>query len=150
MGIWAFWLPMVVFITQSQTSICIEFFGLCSVYNALKSLHLHSDSSQHIIPINWLLILWSPHPLTVDFSLEVLFLLELKTRVTMAAHKLIVASLLLCCLAETCYGKVLFTSLKRTLDVTASPKLGQGKTLENFYYIFPLNQQQDFVIFGLC
>jgi len=52
----------------------------------------------------------------VDFSLEV----------TMAAHRLVVASLLLCCLAEICYGKDLFSSLKRTLEVTASPKQGQG------------------------
>jgi hypothetical protein len=43
----------------------------------------------------------------------------------MAAHRLVVASLFLCCLAEICYGKVLFSSLKRTLDVTASPKQGQ-------------------------
>ncbi|PNX63474.1 hypothetical protein L195_g053523, partial [Trifolium pratense] len=43
----------------------------------------------------------------------------------MAAHRLVVASLLLCCLAQICYGKVLFSSLKRTLDVTASPKQGQ-------------------------
>lgn len=43
----------------------------------------------------------------------------------MAAHKLVVASLLLCCLSELCYGKDLFSSLKRTIDVTASPKQGQ-------------------------
>ncbi|CAI8609847.1 unnamed protein product [Vicia faba] len=43
----------------------------------------------------------------------------------MAAHKLVVASLFLCCLAEICYGKILFSSLKRTLVVTASPKQGQ-------------------------
>jgi len=45
----------------------------------------------------------------------------------MAAYKLVIASLLLCCLAERCYGKDLFSSLKRTLDVSASPKQGQGK-----------------------
>ncbi|TKY73561.1 High-affinity nitrate transporter 3.1 [Spatholobus suberectus] len=42
----------------------------------------------------------------------------------MAAHELIVASLL-CCMVGTCYGSVHFSSLKRTLDVTASPKRSQ-------------------------
>ncbi|ESW27484.1 hypothetical protein PHAVU_003G205900 [Phaseolus vulgaris] len=43
----------------------------------------------------------------------------------MAAHGLVVASLLIFCLAGSCYGKVHFSSLKNTLDVTASPKQGQ-------------------------
>ncbi|BAT76023.1 hypothetical protein LR48_Vigan01g230400 [Vigna angularis] len=43
----------------------------------------------------------------------------------MAAHSLVVASLLIFCLAGSCYGKVHFSSLKKTLDVTASPKQGQ-------------------------
>ncbi|KAK7265623.1 hypothetical protein RJT34_33245 [Clitoria ternatea] len=43
----------------------------------------------------------------------------------MAAQGLLVASLLVLCLAGSCYGNVLFSSLKRTLDVTASPKQGQ-------------------------
>ncbi|CAJ1943756.1 unnamed protein product [Sphenostylis stenocarpa] len=43
----------------------------------------------------------------------------------MAAQGLVVASLLIFCLAGSCYGKVQFSSLKRTLDVTASPKQGQ-------------------------
>ncbi|KAI4343696.1 hypothetical protein L6164_011014 [Bauhinia variegata] len=43
----------------------------------------------------------------------------------MAARGLVAASLLLCCLIESCYGSVLFSSLKRALDVTASPKQGQ-------------------------
>ncbi|KAJ1391899.1 High-affinity nitrate transporter [Sesbania bispinosa] len=43
----------------------------------------------------------------------------------MAAKRLVVASLFLCCLAGTCYGDILFSSLKRTLDVTAFPKHGQ-------------------------
>ncbi|XP_027332752.1 high-affinity nitrate transporter 3.1-like [Abrus precatorius] len=43
----------------------------------------------------------------------------------MATHGLLVASLVLCSIAGTCYGSVLFSSLKRTLDVTASPKQGQ-------------------------
>jgi len=42
-----------------------------------------------------------------------------------AANKLMIASLLLFCLAGTCYGNVLFSSLRKTLDVTASPKNGQ-------------------------
>ncbi|KAJ1403285.1 High-affinity nitrate transporter [Sesbania bispinosa] len=42
----------------------------------------------------------------------------------MAAQGLLVASLL-CCLVTTCYGNVLFSSLKKTIDVTASPKKGQ-------------------------
>lgn len=43
----------------------------------------------------------------------------------MAAHGVVVAALLLCCLAGNCYGTVLFSSLKRTIDVTASPNHGQ-------------------------
>ncbi|RDX70133.1 High-affinity nitrate transporter 3.1, partial [Mucuna pruriens] len=43
----------------------------------------------------------------------------------MVAHGLVVASLVICCLAASCYGKVHFSSLKNTLDVTASPKQGQ-------------------------
>ncbi|OIW00300.1 hypothetical protein TanjilG_27551 [Lupinus angustifolius] len=43
----------------------------------------------------------------------------------MAARLLFLASILLCSFAGTCYGNVLFSSLKRTLDVTASPKQGQ-------------------------
>ncbi|XP_057421262.1 high-affinity nitrate transporter 3.1 [Lotus japonicus] len=43
----------------------------------------------------------------------------------MAAHRVIIIASLLFCLAGTCYGKVLFSSLKKTLDVTASPKHGQ-------------------------
>ncbi|XP_061364881.1 high-affinity nitrate transporter 3.1-like [Gastrolobium bilobum] len=42
-----------------------------------------------------------------------------------ASGILVVASLLLCCLAGTCYGNVLFSSLKRTIDVTVSSKQGQ-------------------------
>ncbi|KAK7302150.1 hypothetical protein RJT34_13031 [Clitoria ternatea] len=41
------------------------------------------------------------------------------------AHGVLIASLLLCCIARTYYGSVLFPSLKTTLDVTASPKQGQ-------------------------
>ncbi|XP_027332071.1 high-affinity nitrate transporter 3.1-like [Abrus precatorius] len=43
----------------------------------------------------------------------------------MVARVLVAALLLLCCLAGSCYGNVLFSSLKRTIDVTASPKQGQ-------------------------
>ncbi|KAK9278259.1 hypothetical protein L1049_027823 [Liquidambar formosana] len=44
----------------------------------------------------------------------------------MAARSLLVASLLLLsCFAETCHGVVLFSSLQRTLLVTASPKQGE-------------------------
>ncbi|XP_057760335.1 high-affinity nitrate transporter 3.1 [Arachis stenosperma] len=44
----------------------------------------------------------------------------------MASRLVVVASLLvLCCLAGICYGKGHFSSLKKTLDVTASPKKGQ-------------------------
>lgn len=43
----------------------------------------------------------------------------------MAASVLVVASLLICFLVGSCHGKVHFSSLKRTLDVTASPKQGQ-------------------------
>ncbi|KAL2321755.1 hypothetical protein Fmac_026134 [Flemingia macrophylla] len=43
----------------------------------------------------------------------------------MVAHRLVVASLLIFCLAGSCNGEVQFSSLKRTLDVTASPKPGQ-------------------------
>jgi len=50
----------------------------------------------------------------------------------MAAHRLVVASLLIFCLAGTCYGKVHFSSLKTTLDVTASPKQGQGRSKHPF------------------
>ncbi|XP_043723788.1 high-affinity nitrate transporter 3.2-like [Telopea speciosissima] len=39
--------------------------------------------------------------------------------------RLLIASLLLFCLVENCYGTVLFSSLKRTLVVTASPKAGE-------------------------
>jgi len=53
--------------------------------------------------------------------------LLVETERKMAAHGLVVASLLIFCLAGSCYGKVHFSSLKRTLDVTASPKQGQGK-----------------------
>lgn len=42
-----------------------------------------------------------------------------------AARRLLGVSLLLCCVAETCYGIVLFSSLQHTLMVTASPKQGQ-------------------------
>ncbi|XP_042501102.1 high-affinity nitrate transporter 3.2-like [Macadamia integrifolia] len=41
------------------------------------------------------------------------------------ASRLHIASLLLFCLVENCYGAVLFSSLKRTLVVTASPKAGE-------------------------
>ncbi|XP_010248677.1 PREDICTED: high-affinity nitrate transporter 3.2 [Nelumbo nucifera] len=44
------------------------------------------------------------------------------------ASRLLIASLLafaFCLLAESCYGTVLFSSLQRTLVVTASPKDGQ-------------------------
>ncbi|KAE8124332.1 hypothetical protein FH972_019230 [Carpinus fangiana] len=44
----------------------------------------------------------------------------------MAERGFLLASLLLfCCLAGTCYGIVLFSSLPRTLVVTASPNQGQ-------------------------
>ncbi|MED6108294.1 hypothetical protein PIB30_022423 [Stylosanthes scabra] len=43
----------------------------------------------------------------------------------MASYKVVAASFLLCCLVQTCYGGVLFSSLERTIDVTASPKEGQ-------------------------
>ncbi|XP_057729664.1 high-affinity nitrate transporter 3.1-like [Arachis stenosperma] len=43
----------------------------------------------------------------------------------MASQWVVVASFLLCCLAQTCYGGVLFSSLQRTIVVTASPKEGQ-------------------------
>ncbi|KAI4336232.1 hypothetical protein L6164_014782 [Bauhinia variegata] len=46
----------------------------------------------------------------------------------MAARGLVVASLLVCFLIESCYGSGLFSSLKRALDVTASPKQGQVLT----------------------
>ncbi|KAA8542236.1 hypothetical protein F0562_023628 [Nyssa sinensis] len=42
----------------------------------------------------------------------------------MAAHRFMVASLLLCCFLHSCYG-VTFSSLQRTLVVTASPTPGQ-------------------------
>ena len=42
-----------------------------------------------------------------------------------AQGPVVVASLLIFCLAGSCYGKVHFSSLKRTLDVTASPKQEQ-------------------------
>ncbi|KAJ0038217.1 hypothetical protein Pint_22855 [Pistacia integerrima] len=41
--------------------------------------------------------------------------------------RLFVALLLLCLAAESCYGGVLFSSLPRTLEITASPQ--QGKVL---------------------
>ncbi|KAE9608542.1 hypothetical protein Lal_00020775 [Lupinus albus] len=43
----------------------------------------------------------------------------------MAARGVVVALLLLIFLARTCYGTVLFSSLKRTIDVTASSTQGQ-------------------------
>ncbi|XP_028781797.1 high-affinity nitrate transporter 3.1-like [Neltuma alba] len=43
----------------------------------------------------------------------------------MAARGLVVASLLLCFLSGSCYGNRLFSALKQTLDVTASPTQGQ-------------------------
>ncbi|KAK7389136.1 hypothetical protein VNO78_23968 [Psophocarpus tetragonolobus] len=43
----------------------------------------------------------------------------------MVSQGFVVASILIFCLAGSCYGKGHFSSLKRTLDVTASPKEGQ-------------------------
>lgn len=43
----------------------------------------------------------------------------------MAARGTVLASLVLACLAQACYGNVLFSSLQRTLIVSASPQPGQ-------------------------
>ncbi|KAK7330550.1 hypothetical protein VNO77_24745 [Canavalia gladiata] len=83
---------------------------------ALKSVHSLSDSED--ITSTPSLFSQLSHPLT--------FLEGVENSVNMVARVLVVASLLVCCLVETCYGSVLFSSLKRTLDVTASPKQGQG------------------------
>ncbi|KAI6682802.1 hypothetical protein NL676_028715 [Syzygium grande] len=43
----------------------------------------------------------------------------------MAAVRTVLASLVLACSAQACYGNVLFSSLQRTLIVSASPQPGQ-------------------------
>ncbi|OWM65400.1 high-affinity nitrate transporter 3.1-like [Punica granatum] len=43
----------------------------------------------------------------------------------MAAPAIILATLLVACLTQACHGNVLFSSLKRTLVVTATPKAGE-------------------------
>jgi hypothetical protein len=55
----------------------------------------------------------------------------------MAARALLLASLVLSCfLLPACYGTVLFSSLQRTLEVTASPTSGQGNTIRMASFSF--------------
>lgn len=74
----------------------------------------------------------SVHNYIISFDLRLWRLIfeRAQREVSMAARTgvLLASALLLCCLAGTCYGIVLFSSLPKTLVVTASPKQGQGTT----------------------
>jgi len=62
--------------------------------------------------------------------------------IPMAARRLLLASLVLSCSLLPCYGAVLFSSLQKTLAVTASPTSGQGNATRRTVFFFALSDLQ--------